>query len=89
MMRWGMLPPPRSGGPPVTNIRNTSSIISSGPCLSEVHSLRLAPGRQLDDATMDMRVNSRRVVIEATFSREIRPLPQGERRKLAMTATRN
>jgi putative SOS response-associated peptidase YedK len=25
MMRWGMLPPPRTGGPPVTNIRNTSS----------------------------------------------------------------
>ena len=25
MMRWGMPPPPRSGGPPVTNIRNTSS----------------------------------------------------------------
>ena len=23
-MRWGM-PPPRTGGPPVTNIRNTSS----------------------------------------------------------------
>jgi hypothetical protein len=25
MMRWGMPPPPRSGGPPVTNIRNTNS----------------------------------------------------------------
>ena len=25
MMRWGMQPPPRTGGPPVTNIRNTSS----------------------------------------------------------------
>jgi putative SOS response-associated peptidase YedK len=25
MMRWGMPPPPRAGGPPVTNIRNTSS----------------------------------------------------------------
>ena len=24
-MRWGMPPPPRPGGPPVTNIRNTSS----------------------------------------------------------------
>jgi putative SOS response-associated peptidase YedK len=24
MMRWGM-PPPRTGGPPVTNIRNTTS----------------------------------------------------------------
>ena len=24
MMRWGM-PPPRTGGPPVTNVRNTSS----------------------------------------------------------------
>jgi hypothetical protein len=23
MMRWGMPPPPRTGGPPVTNIRNT------------------------------------------------------------------
>lgn len=25
MMRWGMPPPPRAGGAPVTNIRNTSS----------------------------------------------------------------
>jgi hypothetical protein len=25
MIRWGMPPPPRTGGPPVTNIRNTSS----------------------------------------------------------------
>jgi putative SOS response-associated peptidase YedK len=25
MMRWGMPPPPRTGGPPVTNVRNTSS----------------------------------------------------------------
>jgi putative SOS response-associated peptidase YedK len=25
-MRWGMPPPPRTGGPPVTNIRNTYSI---------------------------------------------------------------
>ncbi len=25
MMRWGMRPPPRAGGYPVTNIRNTSS----------------------------------------------------------------
>jgi putative SOS response-associated peptidase YedK len=25
MMRWGMPPPPRTGGPPVSNIRNTSS----------------------------------------------------------------
>jgi putative SOS response-associated peptidase YedK len=25
LMPWGMLFPPRTGGPPVTNIRNTSS----------------------------------------------------------------
>src|ERR1700756_2832523 len=25
LMRWGMPPPARTGGPPVTNIRNTSS----------------------------------------------------------------
>src|SRR4051794_41529437 len=25
MMRWGMPPPSHTGGPPVTNIRNTSS----------------------------------------------------------------
>jgi putative SOS response-associated peptidase YedK len=25
LMRWGMPPPPRTGGPPVTNIRNTSA----------------------------------------------------------------
>src|SRR6202166_4671699 len=27
MMRWGMPPPPRTGGPPVTNIRNRLSSI--------------------------------------------------------------
>jgi putative SOS response-associated peptidase YedK len=26
MMRWGMPAPPRTRGPPVTNIRNTSSL---------------------------------------------------------------
>jgi putative SOS response-associated peptidase YedK len=26
LMRWGMPPPPRTGGPPATNIRNTSSL---------------------------------------------------------------
>jgi hypothetical protein len=38
MMRWGMPPPPRTGGPPVTNIRNTrrrtgrcSRSVASGP----------------------------------------------------------
>ena len=25
MMRWGMPPPPRTGGPPITNIRNVPS----------------------------------------------------------------
>jgi len=25
MMRWGMPPPPKFGGPPVTNIRNNAS----------------------------------------------------------------
>jgi putative SOS response-associated peptidase YedK len=40
MMRWGMPPPPRTGGPPVTNIRNTSSphwrgwLRSENRCLS-------------------------------------------------------
>ena len=34
MMRWGMRTPPRAGGYPVTNIRNTSSPL---PC----------PGQQL------------------------------------------
>jgi hypothetical protein len=34
MMRWGMPPPPKFGGPPVTNIRNTSSPHRRGwlPC---------------------------------------------------------
>src|SRR5260221_13543842 len=25
LMRWGLPPPPRNGGPPVTNVRNVSS----------------------------------------------------------------
>jgi hypothetical protein len=30
MMRWGMPPPPKFGGPPVTNIRNTSLTALAG-----------------------------------------------------------
>jgi putative SOS response-associated peptidase YedK len=28
MMRWGMPPPPRAGGYPVTNIRNTTTALA-------------------------------------------------------------
>lgn len=28
MMRWGMPPPPRTDGPPVTNIRNTAAALA-------------------------------------------------------------
>jgi putative SOS response-associated peptidase YedK len=44
MMRWGMPPPPRAGGYPVTNIRNTSSphwrawLKSENRCLVPVNS---------------------------------------------------
>jgi hypothetical protein len=31
LMRWGMPPPPQTGGPPVTNIRNTTSPHVSPP----------------------------------------------------------
>jgi putative SOS response-associated peptidase YedK len=31
MMRWGMPPVPRTGGPPVTNIRNTSAGLARLP----------------------------------------------------------
>jgi len=34
-MRWGMPPPPKFGGPPVTNIRNTSSPHSRGRLMPE------------------------------------------------------
>src|SRR5450432_1988516 len=45
MMRWGMPPPPRAGGFPVTNIRNTTSpplarLVEAGKSL-------LGPGKQL------------------------------------------
>jgi putative SOS response-associated peptidase YedK len=40
MMRWGMPPPPKTGGPPVTNIRNTSS-----PHLAEIEH-----GRAIEEA---------------------------------------
>jgi putative SOS response-associated peptidase YedK len=44
MMRWGMPPPPKFGGPPVTNIRNTSSphwrgwLMPESRCLVPVNS---------------------------------------------------
>jgi SOS response associated peptidase (SRAP) len=51
MMRWGMPPPPRTGGPPVTNIRNTSSphwrgwLKPENRCLVPVNSFaEYAPG---------------------------------------------
>jgi putative SOS response-associated peptidase YedK len=38
LMRWGMRPPPRNGGPPVINIRNIDasgdSWLPSGPGIS-------------------------------------------------------
>ena len=45
MMRWGMPPPPRTGGPPVTNIRNTSSPHWRGWLKPENRCL--GPGQQL------------------------------------------
>jgi hypothetical protein len=48
MMRWGMPPPPRTGGPPVTNIRNTSSTAAFAfvAALSVVRSV--AEGEELE-----------------------------------------
>src|SRR2546423_14108961 len=49
MMRWGMPPPPRAGGFPVTNIRNTNSPHWRGlpkpekPGLPPLHSLSEDP----------------------------------------------
>ncbi|CUU16531.1 MULTISPECIES: hypothetical protein [Bradyrhizobium] len=31
MMRWGMPPPPKFGGPPVTNIRNAVTALARLP----------------------------------------------------------
>jgi|SRR5882672_6406239 len=45
MMRWGMPPPPKSGGPPVTIIRNTSSPHWRG--LAETGKPLFGPGEQL------------------------------------------
>jgi hypothetical protein len=42
MMRWGMPPPPRAGGFPVTNIRNTAS-----PRLAEAGKPLPGSGQQL------------------------------------------
>src|ERR1700738_4149455 len=45
MMRWGMPPPPRAGGFPVTNIRNTTSphwrawLKSESRCLAPANSV--------------------------------------------------
>ena len=45
MMRWGMPPPPRAGGYPVTNIRNTTSPHWRGWLKPENRCL--VPGEQL------------------------------------------
>src|SRR5438045_9770641 len=49
MMRWGMRPPPRNGGLPVTNVRNTSSphwrlrVKPQRPCSVHTNSLAEDP----------------------------------------------
>jgi putative SOS response-associated peptidase YedK len=48
MMRWGMPPPLRTGGPPVTNIRNTSSPHWRGWLKPENRCLVLACLRPVD-----------------------------------------
>ena len=35
MMRWGMPPPPRTGGPPITNIRNVPSELRAAGTLTK------------------------------------------------------
>ena len=70
MMRWGMPPPPRAGGYPATNIRNTSSPLSAeNRCL--VPSLRIVAsgvknpqstsrtGTRADHLIMGVRTSSR------------------------------
>jgi putative SOS response-associated peptidase YedK len=55
MMRWGMPPPPKFAGPPVTNIRNTSSptgeagLKPENRCLVPVNSFAEYRLRVLDD----------------------------------------
>jgi hypothetical protein len=43
LMRWGMPPPPKFGGPPVTNIRTTSSPHWRGKSLSLLDTPNLLP----------------------------------------------
>src|SRR5258707_7499513 len=45
VMRWGMPPPSRTAGPPVTHIRNTSSPHSRGQLETLQHRLRSAHSR--------------------------------------------
>ena len=35
MMRWGMPPPPSTGGPPITNIRNVPSELRAAGTLTK------------------------------------------------------
>ena len=35
LMRWGMPPPPHTGGPPITNIRNVPSELCAGGTLTK------------------------------------------------------
>ena len=45
LMRWGMPSPPRTGGPPVTNIRNTK--LTALARLAQAGEPLLGPGQQL------------------------------------------
>lgn len=45
MMRWGMPPPPRTGGPPVTNKR-VVDVFFDNPDLAHFHSLFVDTSKQ-------------------------------------------
>lgn len=78
MMRWGMPPPPRTGGPPVTNIRNTSSphwrgwLKPENRCLVPANSFaEHAPEPNLETKKKDVVVCAQRGPAAVRFRRDL------------------
>lgn len=81
MMRWGMPPPPRTGGPPVTNVRNTSSPHCGAAIMLSLASRPLRAGT--GTPTVDAATSAIPVEIEAPAGSDPEKFPARYRQGMA------
>src|SRR4051794_38145 len=76
LMRWGMPPPPRTGGPSVTNIRNTSSPHWRGWLKPENRSL--VPFNSFAEYAQEPNPETKKDVVWFALNDQRQSLPSGE-----------